>query len=207
MVTDLRNKDIILTWISNLSANHLRLNFFEEIIVRNSLTDVWQDPKYSRSSHSRMFFKIGVLKNFAIFNFIKKRLQHRCFPVNIAKFIRPALLRTPPVAASDMALIIVRNSSFARRVTHKKKMWFMTWMFFWFYRERELVTVVYLTGRSEKFWETCRKASTPELLFSVSEGNYAHCSRMFGISRIFSQLIPSKHFLFSNTSCLKTSSA
>ena len=54
-----------------------------------------------------MFFKIGVLKNFAIFtgkylfwsvfnknvgleacNFIKKRLQDRCFPVNTAKFSR-----------------------------------------------------------------------------------------------------------------------
>ena len=36
-----------------------------------------------------------VLKNFTIFigklqtgNFIKKRLQHRCFPPNIAKFLR-----------------------------------------------------------------------------------------------------------------------
>ena len=53
-----------------------------------------------------MFFEIDVLKNFAIlkttmlqchFNkvtglqickFIKKRLQHRCFPKNIAKFLR-----------------------------------------------------------------------------------------------------------------------
>ena len=51
-----------------------------------------------------MFFKIGVLKNFAIFkipmfeylfnkvanrkacNFIKKKLQQRCFPVKIATF-------------------------------------------------------------------------------------------------------------------------
>ena len=55
------------------------------------------------SSRSHMFFKIGVLRNFAIFTgkqlcwslfliklqtFIKKRLQHRCFPVNIAKFLR-----------------------------------------------------------------------------------------------------------------------
>ena len=31
-----------------------------------------------------MFFKIGVLKNF----FIKKRLQHRCFLVNITKILR-----------------------------------------------------------------------------------------------------------------------
>ena len=59
-----------------------------------------------------MFFKIGVLKNVAIFagkapvlellfnkvglevcNFIKKRLQHRCFLVNIAKFLRTFILK------------------------------------------------------------------------------------------------------------------
>ena len=51
---------------------------------------------------SQMFFKIDVLKNFANFtgkhqcwslflvNFIKKRLQHKCFPVKYAN-----LLRTP----------------------------------------------------------------------------------------------------------------
>ena len=40
-----------------------------------------------------------VLKNFAIltgkhlcWNFIKKRLQHRCFPVNIGKFLRTPIL-------------------------------------------------------------------------------------------------------------------
>ena len=56
-----------------------------------------------------MIFKIGVLKDFIIFtqkpvleslfdnvtglkvgNFIKKRLQYRCFPVNIAKLLRTA---------------------------------------------------------------------------------------------------------------------
>ena len=56
-----------------------------------------------------MFFTKVFLKNFAIFtgkhrvgvffneaadqkfrNFIKRRLQHRCFPVNIAKFSRTA---------------------------------------------------------------------------------------------------------------------
>ena len=60
-----------------------------------------------------MFFKIGVVKNFynihrktpvfeslsnkvaslKTFNFIKKRLQPRCFPVNIAKFLRKALFK------------------------------------------------------------------------------------------------------------------
>ena len=63
-----------------------------------------------RSSHSQMFFKAGSLKSCAIFaeknsalkslfnkvpvlqacKFIKKKLQQRCFPVNIAKFLRRA---------------------------------------------------------------------------------------------------------------------
>ena len=51
-----------------------------------------------RSSLSQMFFKIAVYKNSAIFtvkhlcwnNFIKKRLQLRVFPMNIAKFLRTA---------------------------------------------------------------------------------------------------------------------
>ena len=59
-----------------------------------------------RSSRSQMFFKIGIPKNFAIFtvkhlcrspilikvcNDFKKRLQHKCFPVNIAKILRTSL--------------------------------------------------------------------------------------------------------------------
>ena len=64
-----------------------------------------------RSSHLQLFFKIGVIKNFAIFtgkhvlkslfnklracncqacNFIKKRIKRRCFSVNLAKFFRAA---------------------------------------------------------------------------------------------------------------------
>ena len=65
-----------------------------------------------RSSRSLMFFEIGVLKACNIHrktpvlesifskaatlvacNFIKKRLQHRCFPVNIAKFLRKFYLK------------------------------------------------------------------------------------------------------------------
>ena len=55
-----------------------------------------------------VFYKKVVVKNFAIFtgkhlrwshflikrlHFIKKRLQHRCFPVNIAKFSRTPILK------------------------------------------------------------------------------------------------------------------
>ena len=44
--------------------------------------------------------KKAFLKNFAIFtgklqacNFIKNRLRHRCFPLNIAKFLRTPILK------------------------------------------------------------------------------------------------------------------
>ena len=55
----------------------------------------------TRSSCSQIFLNIGVLKNLAIFTgkhlcwslFIEKRLQHRRFSVNIAKFLRIAFLQ------------------------------------------------------------------------------------------------------------------
>ena len=49
------------------------------------------------SYRSQMFFMKGVLKNFAIFTgkhlcwILFLRLQRRCFPVNIAKFLRTPL--------------------------------------------------------------------------------------------------------------------
>ena len=72
-----------------------------------------------------MFSKISVLKYFAIFtgkhlcwslfliklslfnkvaglkpgSFIKKRLQHRCFPLNIAKFLRAVFYGAPQMTA------------------------------------------------------------------------------------------------------------
>ena len=43
-----------------------------------------------KGSHSQMFFKIGVLKKFAIFTgkHLCWRLQQWYFPVNIVKFLR-----------------------------------------------------------------------------------------------------------------------
>ena len=65
-----------------------------------------------RSSRSQVFFEISVLNvcnihrkmpvseslfskvaSLEACNFIKKRLQHRCFPVNIAKFLRKFYLK------------------------------------------------------------------------------------------------------------------
>ena len=53
--------------------------------------------KNDRSSYQRcsgrpeVFYKKGVPRNFAC-NFIKKRLWHRCFSVNFAKFLRTPFL-------------------------------------------------------------------------------------------------------------------
>ena len=51
--------------------------------------------KFFRSNHQSCFAKKVVLKNFVVFagklqtcNFIKKRLQHRCFPLNICKIFK-----------------------------------------------------------------------------------------------------------------------
>ena len=65
-----------------------------------------------RTSRSQMFFEIGVLKvcnihretpvleplfskvaSLEAYKFIKKRLQHTCFPVNIANFLRKFYLK------------------------------------------------------------------------------------------------------------------
>ena len=84
---------------------------FETLKYSKCLSKIFPGYNYfllnapSRRSRSQMFFKIGVLKYFAIFtgkhlrwspfsimlptrNFIKKRHQHRCFPVNIANILR-----------------------------------------------------------------------------------------------------------------------
>ena len=75
-----------------------------------------------RSSRLQLFLEIGVFKNFEIkrpvleslfnlglktYNFTKKRLQHRSFPVKILKFFRTAFLeqqflKTLPVATSEL---------------------------------------------------------------------------------------------------------
>ena len=52
----------------------------------------------SRNSHENTCARVSFLTKLQACNFIKNRLQHRCFPVNIAKFLRtPFFNRTPPV--------------------------------------------------------------------------------------------------------------
>ena len=60
----------------------------------------WQNYEFFRSNHRRCFMKKAVLKYFAIFtgklqacNFIEKRLQRSCFPLNIAKLLKTPILK------------------------------------------------------------------------------------------------------------------
>ena len=67
---------------------------------------------YAKKEPPEVFCKIGVLKNFCKFhrktpvleslfnracNFIKKRLQNRCFPVKFAKFLTTPTFLTLPL--------------------------------------------------------------------------------------------------------------
>ena len=64
-------------------------------------------------------------------NFIKKRLQRRCFPVNIAKFLKTTfLLNTSGDYFWKLDLktfFVVTNQFFARRITKKQILWRLTY--------------------------------------------------------------------------------
>ena len=55
------------------------------------------------------FFLLDEVAHHQACNFVKKRLQHRCFTVNFAKFLK-APSRTPPMNASAViaAFLILR---------------------------------------------------------------------------------------------------
>ena len=77
-----------------------------------------------KSSRSQMFFKIDILKNLAMFtgkhlgllfnivaglehcNCIKKRFQHKCFLVKIAKIFKNTYFEEPLQTAASVLLII-----------------------------------------------------------------------------------------------------
>ena len=104
MMTSLGHEDVILR-----SEAHFFLNPWDF-----SIRNIWMLIVNSKMSpllhkkldYSQMFFKIGVLKNFANFTVkhlcwslfliklqAKKRLQHRCCPVVFAKFLRTSLFK------------------------------------------------------------------------------------------------------------------
>ena len=89
----------------------ITLLYRKQCLYKNQRKTLWLCfvyPKKGRTSRSQMFFKIDVLKIFANFtgkrlktcSFIKKRLQHKCFPVKFRNILRAPFFRTPPIAAS-----------------------------------------------------------------------------------------------------------
>ena len=129
---------------------------------------------YSSSSHQRYSIKIGVLKNFVKFTgkhlcqslffnkladlrpitLLKKRIWHRCFPVDFTKFLRTPIFifyRTALVAAAG-----IFGWNYKKRSTYKK------------YSTHEKHSM------SQKF-STYRKHSTMELWYVL----YFHDSEMW----------------------------
>ena len=110
-----------VTSIYVISCLHLLHNIFTNLsplwILLHKYFSSWEILRnystISRSSHPRCSIKKAILKHFVIFtrkqlcrrlffnkvaghqtrNFIKKRLQHRYFLVNIGKFIRRPILK------------------------------------------------------------------------------------------------------------------
>ena len=98
-------RDIIHSWqINEITCLNVEKGEVKEETFKNSNID--------RSSHRRCSVEKCVLKNFTNFagkhlcwslffkgaclqpcNFIKKRLQHSCFPVKFAKFLRTSFLK------------------------------------------------------------------------------------------------------------------
>ena len=105
LITDpLRTAELSCLYIFLAFTQNNKFSLLKKLIlllrIANFLEKIGQIA-IIRSSRSQMFFKIGVLKNFAIFigkhlvgickcNFITKKLRHRFFSANIAKFLRTA---------------------------------------------------------------------------------------------------------------------
>ena len=89
------------------SMKYLLDSDISTVKIADLLSRTLNKSAISRSSRSQIFFKIGILKisqysqestcvgslynkvaGVKACNFIKKKLQHRCFPVSIAKFLR-----------------------------------------------------------------------------------------------------------------------
>ena len=78
--------------LCNVKLQYIQQRFFWKYNVKQNIC---------RRNHQRCSIKKSGLNNFATFtrkhlkasNFIKKRLQHKCFPVNAAKFLRTPILK------------------------------------------------------------------------------------------------------------------
>ena len=97
--------------LSNHPISNLILKYRKHPSINAIRLSRYQTASF-RSSRRRCSVREGVLRNFAkftgkhlcqslFFNFIKKRLWHRCFPVNFPKFLRTENLQE---TASDLSI-------------------------------------------------------------------------------------------------------
>ena len=98
---------------------------------------------------------------FAACNFIKKRLQHSCFPVSIVKSLRTAFYRTPLVTAS-LSISLVEVSKFQQLFSHYRSEIIM--------KTREIV-IVLTTISSSLVYENICISLVYTLIKQVTETN------------------------------------
>ena len=76
------------------------------------------------------------------FNFIKKRIQHRCFTINFAKLLK-TLCRTPPVSASNF------NSTFLTLRPSKTYIFVFPALHFWIFLSH---FTFFIEDRNKSIW-------------------------------------------------------
>ena len=100
----LRQSHLGLCSFLKIMANLRKFKLLNFKTLVNSLTPVWSwienNDLSCRSSHRRCFIEKATL--------LKKRLWHRCFPVNFAKFLRAPFLQY----TSGRLLLFLQNSEF-----------------------------------------------------------------------------------------------
>ena len=98
-------------------------------IFSNIFLKIYVKQNICRSRHRRCSIKKLLLKIFAIFtgkhlkpcNFVKKRLQHKYFPVNIAKFLRAPILKNICELLPQHLFLIKTRDAFASAKLFIKK--------------------------------------------------------------------------------------
>ena len=131
-----------------------------------------------RCSSQQVFLKISqyLQEN----NFIKTRLQRRCFPVNLAKFSKAVFYRTLPVAVSGIYLQYLRLKDCARLVFGYPSMRFFIGIFSCIRSSsrtclhQSIVASLCITDRLFQI-----SNNTSYTLFSVSIETDKRCSAMF----------------------------
>ena len=101
----------------------IKWSYFLTFRSRVAIISKWYEWIY-RSSRLLMFFKLGVQRPKA-YNFILKRFQHRCLPVNFAKFLKtPFLQNTSWRQLLNLYIALVQsNQSFFKRKWKKTFSW------------------------------------------------------------------------------------